>query len=79
MLIRSPASRKIRQPTEVEGRAGQPIVDPATGTETGKIYSLRGGKSKPEFLFADLYAALTDYMGYVADMLKTLKRIPRLA
>lgn len=65
--------------TEVEDRAGQPVVDPATGKETGKVYPLRGGKSKPEFLFADLYTALSDYMGYVAAMLKALKAIPRLA
>lgn len=65
--------------TEVEDRAGQPIVDPKTGKEKGKVYPIRGGKSKPEFLFADLYAALSDYMGYVADMLKALKTIPRLA
>ena len=65
--------------TEVEERAGQPIIDPITGKEKGRVYPLRGGKSKPEFLFADLYAALVDYMGYVADMLKALKAIPRLA
>jgi hypothetical protein len=65
--------------TEVEDRAGRPITEPTTGKETGKIYPIRGGKSKPEFLFADLYAALSDYMGYVAQMLKALKAIPRLA
>lgn len=65
--------------TEVEDRAGQPLIDPATGKATGKVYPLRGGKSKPKFLFADLYTALSDYMGYVAKMLKALKGIPRLA
>ena len=35
--------------------------------------------SKPEYLFADLYTALSDYMVYVAEMLKALKATPRLA
>jgi hypothetical protein len=65
--------------TAIQDRAGQPIIDPSTGKEKGRTYSIGGGKSKAEFIFADLYAALSDYMGYIADMLKAVKGIPRLA
>lgn len=65
--------------TEFEDRAGQPLIDASTGKEKGRMYSIRGGKAKPEFLFYDLYEALSDYMGYVAEMLRALKNNPRLA
>jgi hypothetical protein len=64
--------------TEVESRAGTTHFD-AKGKEVGKSYAIRGGKSGPEFLFGDLYTALSDYMGHVADMLKALKCTPRLS
>jgi hypothetical protein len=59
--------------------AGQPFTDPATGLQAGTAYSIRGGKSRPRFLFAELYTAVSDYMGYVAKMLQALKAIPRFA
>ena len=65
--------------SDFQDRAGQLFIDPATGKEKGKMHPITGGKSKPRFLFADLYVALSDYMGYVANMLEALKAIPRLA
>lgn len=64
--------------TDLQDRAGQMIKD-ASGKEKGRVYTLRGGRSQPDFLFADLYTALSDYMRYVAEMLKGLKAIPRLS
>jgi hypothetical protein len=64
--------------TELENRAGQVLRD-SSGKERGRIYSMRGGRSKPDFLFADLYRALSDYMGYIAAMLNSLKKIRRLS
>ena len=64
--------------TEVQGRVGRPSLNPITGKE-GISYPILGGKTKPSFLFADLYTALSDYMGDVAKMLKALKSVPRLS
>jgi polyhydroxyalkanoate synthesis regulator phasin len=64
--------------TDLQDRAGDIIKD-STGKERGRRYSIGGGSTKPEFLFADLYAALADYMAHVAEMLKALKLIPRLS
>jgi hypothetical protein len=63
--------------TRVQSRVGRPLVNPVTGKQAGKAYTITSG-SKPEFLFADVYAALADYMQHVADMLKALKSIPLL-
>jgi hypothetical protein len=64
--------------TELQDRAGEAIKD-ASGKERGRVYSIGAGRSKPEFLFSDLYAALVEYMGHVAKMLNALKHIPRLS
>jgi uncharacterized protein YozE (UPF0346 family) len=64
--------------TDLQDRAGQMIKD-ASGKQTGRVWSIRGRSTKPDFLFSDLYTALAHYMSHVADMLKALKRIPRLS
>jgi hypothetical protein len=64
--------------TDVQDRAGEIIKD-ASGRERGRHYRIRGGGRPPDFLFGDLYAAMSDYMGRVAEMLKQLKQIPRLS
>jgi len=64
--------------TVTENRAGQVIKD-ASGKEIGRSYAIRAGKSKPDFLFNDLFTAISAYMGDQADMLRALKRIPRLS
>lgn len=64
--------------TDLQDRAGQVIKD-ASGKEKGRAYRFGGGRSRPDFLFADLYTALSDYMSHVAEMLKALKAIPRLS
>lgn len=64
--------------TEVQSRLGQSFVNPMTGKQSGTAYAIHA-RSKPEFLFVDLYTALAEYMGCVADMLKALKSVSRLA
>lgn len=64
--------------THLQDRAGEVIRD-ANGKEKGRVYSIRGSHGKPEFMFADLYAAMSDYMSHVAEMLKALKLIRRLS
>lgn len=64
--------------THLQDRAGEVIRD-ASGKEKGRVYSIRGNHKKPEFMFADLYAAMSDYMSHVAEMLKALKLIRRLS
>jgi hypothetical protein len=65
--------------TDFQSRAGTPIVDTSTGKPKAIKYTIFGKKSKPDFLFDELYTALADYMSHVANMLKALKKIPRLA
>lgn len=64
--------------TDLQDRAGKVIRD-ASGRERARTYSIGGGRATPEFLFSDLYTAISDYMGHIAGMLKTLKHIPRLS
>jgi hypothetical protein len=64
--------------TNIEDRRGEVIRD-ASGIEKGRTYGIRGGSIEPEFLFGELYTALADYMGRVAEMLKGLKLVPRLS
>lgn len=64
--------------TDLHDRAGEVIRD-ASGKEKARVYSFGGGRSQPDFLFADLYTALSDYMSHVAEMLQALKAIPRLS
>lgn len=63
---------------DLQDRAGEVIKD-GSGKEKGRVYSVGGRRSQPDFLFADLYRALSDYMRYVGEMLKSLKAIPRLS
>jgi uncharacterized protein YozE (UPF0346 family) len=64
--------------THVQNRAGKPIRD-TSGAIKGRSYGIGTGGNEPEFKFDDLYAALSDYMRHVAQMLKHLKSIPRLS
>lgn len=64
--------------TVTQDRAGKIIKD-ASGKETGRLYGIGTDKSKPDFLFNDLFIAISNYMGHVADMLRDLKCIPRLS
>jgi hypothetical protein len=64
--------------THLQDRAGEVIRD-ARGNEKGRVFSIRGGHGKPQFMFADLYTAISDYMSHVAEMLKALKLIRRLS
>jgi hypothetical protein len=65
--------------SDFQSRAGSPIIDPSTGKAKGTKYTIVGKKTKPDYLFVDLYTALADYMGHVAKMLEGLKSISRLA
>jgi hypothetical protein len=65
--------------TDFQSRAGSPLINPITGEARGTKYTFFGRKSKPDYLFDELYTALADYMGHVANMLKALKSNPRLA
>ncbi len=64
--------------THVQDRAGEVMRD-ASGKEKGRRYSITSGRSKPEFTFPELYAALVDYMSHIAEMLNALRRIARLS
>jgi hypothetical protein len=64
--------------TEVHSRAGELIKD-AKGTVVGRRYGLGNYKSAPDFQFDELYAAVTEYMSRISEMLKALREIPRLS
>jgi hypothetical protein len=64
--------------THLQDRAGKMIKD-QSGNERARVYSISAGRTKPDFLFLDLYAALTDYMTHVVEMLHALKSIPILS
>jgi hypothetical protein len=64
--------------THVQDRAGEVMRD-ASGIEKGRRYSITVGRSKPEFTFPELYAALVDYMSHIAEMLNALRRVARLS
>jgi hypothetical protein len=64
--------------THLQDRAGEVIKD-QSGNEKARVYSISTGKTRPDFLFLDLYTALSDYMKHVAEMLHSLKAIPILA
>jgi hypothetical protein len=64
--------------THVHDRAGEVMRD-ASGIEKGRRYSISVGRSKPEFTFPELYAALVDYMSHIATMLNALRRTARLS
>jgi hypothetical protein len=64
--------------TNLQDRAGEVVRD-ASGKEMGRSYLVGGRPSQPDFLFSDLYTALSDYMSHVADMLRALKAIQILS
>jgi len=64
--------------THVHDRAGEAMRD-ASGIEKGRRYSISVGRSKPEFTFPELYAALVDYMSHIAELLNALRRTARLS
>lgn len=64
--------------THVHDRAGEVMRDDS-GIEKGRRYSISVGRSKPEFTFPELYAALVDYMSHIAEMLNALRRTARLS
>jgi hypothetical protein len=64
--------------TDVQNRGGKPILD-AAGKERGRTYSIGGRRTKPEFLFEDLYSAVAEYMGHIVNMVKGLKQVSRLS
>ena len=61
--------------TPVEDRVGHPILD-ASGV--GRQHAMGVLPTEPRFYFADLYAALLDFLGHLLQMLTLLKAIPRL-
>jgi hypothetical protein len=63
--------------TAMQSRAGK-VIKNAAGKETGRMYSFGGGRPV-DFLFSDLYEAISDYMKHVVEMLRKLKEIPRLS
>jgi hypothetical protein len=65
--------------TDFQSQAGSPFINSFTGKAGGTKYTIVGKKSKPDYLFYELYAALADYMDHVANMLKALKSNSRLA
>jgi hypothetical protein len=64
--------------THLQDRAGKVIKDPS-GNERARVYSIGADRTRPDFLFVDLFIALSDYMKHVAEMLHALKRIPILS
>ncbi len=64
--------------TEIEDRIGKPILDSA-GNEKGRQFAIMARPSEAEFQFAELYAALLDYLKHVIRMLTKLRGMPRFA
>jgi hypothetical protein len=64
--------------TYLQDRAGEAIRD-ADGKLNARRYSIASGPSKPDFTFVELYTAMVEYMGRIADMLNALRRMPRFS